>query len=71
MKIIWNNNNSQSSKLFEYSNFDKYVSSLIWSEQGDKLAVGNSFGTVEIYDINRKSIVTCFDNHKERVGVVA
>ena len=69
--LIWNNNNSQSSKLFEYSNFDKYVSSLIWSEQGEKLAVGNSLGTVEIYDINKWQKIIDFDNHKERVGVVA
>ena len=48
-----------------------YVSSLICSEQDDKLAVGNSWGAVEIYDVNRKELISSFNNHKERVGVVA
>ena len=69
--LIWNNNNSQSSKLFEYSSLDKYVSGLIWNEAGDKLAVGNSSGTVEIYDINRSELISSFNIHRERVGVVA
>ena len=70
---IFNNNNSQFSKLFEYGNHssNKYVSSLIWNESGDKLAVGNSDGYVEIYDINRNKIISSFNSHVERVGVVA
>jgi len=71
--LIFNNNNSQSSKLFEYGNhsLDKYVSSLIWNDAGDKLAVGNSEGCVEIYDINRAKKISSFNSHHERVGVVA
>lgn len=71
--LIFNNNNSQSSKLFEYASHssDKYVSSLIWNDTGDKLAVGNSEGCVEIYDINRSQKISSFNSHHERVGVVA
>ena len=81
--ILWNNNKTQSETLFTYDineenndnenneNNNKYVSSLIWSEDGDKLAVGNSFGFVEIYDINKKELITSFRDHLNRVGVVS
>jgi cell division cycle 20-like protein 1 (cofactor of APC complex) len=81
--ILWNNNKTQSETLFTYDineenndnenneNNNKYVSSLIWSEDGDRLAVGNSFGFVEIYDINKKELITSFKDHLNRVGVVS
>jgi len=80
--ILWNNNKTQSETLFTYDisrdnnnqnngNNNKYVSSLIWSEEGDKLAVGNSKGVVELYDINKKELIASFKGHSERVGVVS
>jgi cell division cycle 20-like protein 1 (cofactor of APC complex) len=80
--ILWNNNKTQSETLFTYDisrennnqnngNNNKYVSSLIWSEEGDKLAVGNSKGVVELYDINKKELISSFKGHSERVGVVS
>ena len=80
--ILWNNNKTQSETLFTYDisrennnqnngNNNKYVSSLIWSEEGDKLAVGNSKGIVELYDINKKELISSFKGHSERVGVVS
>ena len=79
--ILWNNNKTQSETLFTYEiqeqnnipneNNNKYVSSLIWSEDGDKLAVGNSFGLVEIYDINKKELISSYKGHAYRVGVVS
>ena len=81
--ILWNNNKTQSETLFSYDmteenndninneNNYKYVSSLIWSEDGDKLAIGNSYGFVEIYDINKKELITSFKDHMHRVGVVS
>ena len=79
--ILWNNNKTQSETLFTYDileqnntqneNNNKYVSSLIWSEDGDKLAVGNSFGLVELYDINKKELISSFKGHSYRVGVVS
>ena len=44
---------------------------LIWSNEGDKLAVGHSLGCVEIYDINKKKLVSNFSGHNGRVGVVS
>ena len=79
--ILWNNNKTQSEILFIYDNNEdennlennenKYVSSLIWSEDGDSLAVGNSYGEVEIYDINKKELISTFKGHSSRVGVVS
>ena len=79
--VLWNNNKTQSETLFAYdtiedennseNNENKYVSSLIWSEDGDRLAVGNSYGQVEIYDINQKELISTFKGHSSRVGVVS
>ena len=78
--ILWNNNKTQSEVLVNYpcrSNEDdeniveKYVSSLIWSNEGDKLAVGHSLGCVEIYDINKKKMISNYSGHSGRVGVVS
>ena len=78
--VLWNNNKTQSDTLFTYDNNDennlqnnevKYVSSLIWSEDGEKLAVGNSYGLVEIYDVNKKELISTFKGHSSRVGVVS
>ena len=80
--ILWNNNKTQSETLFSYDiieenaiqnneNMSKYVSSLIWSEDGDKLAVGNSYGLVELYDINKKELISSYKGHLNRVGVVS
>ena len=78
--VLWNNNKTQSETLFVYDNNDennlqnnenKYVSSLIWSEDGEQLAVGNSYGHVEIYDVNKKELISTFKGHSSRVGVVS
>ena len=78
--ILWNNNKTQSDTLFTYdnnnennlqNNENKYVSSLIWSEDGERLAVGNSYGLVEIYDVNKKELISTFKGHSSRVGVVS
>ena len=76
--ILWNNNKTQSETLLTYdpinnnaTNNEIYASSLIWSEDGEKLAVGNSCGQIELYDINKKEKICSFKGHSSRVGVVA
>ena len=78
--ILWNNNKTQSEILLNYpcenleeseNYIEKYVSSLIWSNEGDKLAVGHSLGCVEIYDVIKKKLITNFRGHTGRVGVVS
>ena len=71
---LYTTNQTQENILFTYNNnntIDKYVSSLIISQDGELLAVGNSEGFIEIYDINTQKIVTSFGGHDSRIGVVA
>jgi len=76
---LYTTNQTQENILFTYNNnlnsnsntIDKYVSSLIISQDGDLIAVGNSEGFIEIYDINMQKIVTSFGGHDSRIGVVA
>lgn len=84
--VLWSVNKTKSETLLSYdfenfSNFNmsqssnemgpKYVSSLIFSKTGDYLAVGNSKGFVELWDVNEKKMVTSFGGHSSRVGVVS
>ncbi len=81
--ILWNLNNSLSNQLFKYKPinlnnnqnneniYNIYASSLIFSENGEQLAVGNSCGYVELYDINKNSKICSFKGHSARVGVVS
>ena len=78
--VLWNNNKTQSEVLLNYpcgnleeseNVVEKYVSSLIWSNEGDKLAVGHSLGCVELYDINKKKLISNYSGHNGRVGVVS
>lgn len=48
---LWCANKTQCVKLLSYEG-EKYVSSVIWNPSGDKVAVGNSEGTVEVWDGN-------------------
>ena len=48
---LWCANKTQCVKLLGYEG-DKYVSSVIWNQEGTEVAVGNSEGTVEIWDGN-------------------
>lgn len=69
---LWCTNQTQESVLFSYQNTtEKYVSSVMWSQSGDHLAVGNSKGQVELYDVNAHKLINIFGGHDARVGVVA
>ena len=69
---LWCTNQTQESILCSYqSTSEKYVSSVMWSQSGDFLAVGNSKGQVEIYDVNSHKMNCVFGGHDARVGVVA
>lgn len=47
--FLWCANKTQRVKLLSYEG-EKYVSSVIWNQSGTEVAVGNSEGTVEIWD---------------------
>lgn len=47
--VLWCANKTQEVKLLSYTG-NKYVTSVMWSAAGTELAVGNSEGTIEIWD---------------------
>ena len=59
--FLWNISKTQYEILMKYStpnnNYlsQNYITSLIFSEDGEKIAVGNFYGYVELYDINKKN----------------
>ena len=73
--ILCNLNNTLSNQLFKYKNINLnnnqineninniYASSLIFSENDEQLDVGNSYGYVELYDINKNSKICLFKGH--------
>lgn len=54
-------------KLYETSQVSDYLCSVSFCED-NKLAFGNSFGQIKIYDINKKKRINTFDGHNGRVG---
>ena len=73
-----NNNNTQKEILFKYEqnnnnifNNKKYISSLTFSENGDILGVGNSYGQLELYDINTRQLICSFKGHSDRIGSIS
>jgi cell division cycle 20-like protein 1 (cofactor of APC complex) len=67
---LWCANKTQVVKLLSYEG-EKYVSSVIWNPNGTEVAVGNSDGMVEIWDVCKKKISRILEGHSARVGVVA
>ena len=68
---LWCMNQTSESILFTYDSPEKYVSSLIFSNDSSTLAVGTSEGTIELYDLNKNMQTCSFGSHTSRVGVVA
>jgi cell division cycle 20-like protein 1 (cofactor of APC complex) len=68
---LWCMNQTSESILFTYDSPEKYISSLIFSNDSSILAVGTSEGTIELYDLNKNMQISTFASHKSRVGVVA
>jgi len=68
---LWCMNQTSESILFTYDSPEKYVSSLIFSNDSSILAVGTSEGTIELYDLNKNKQISTFSSHSSRVGVVA
>jgi cell division cycle 20-like protein 1 (cofactor of APC complex) len=64
---LWHALSSRVNKLCEVSANDT-VSSLVWSQSSNQIAVGTSTGTVQIWDANKSKIVRCLTGHTARVG---
>jgi cell division cycle 20-like protein 1 (cofactor of APC complex) len=44
------------------------ISSVSWSGRGEILGVGDDFGIVRIYDVEKSKLIRTYSNHLERVG---
>lgn len=65
---LWCTNQTQESILCTYERTpQKYVSSVIWSESGDNLAVGTSQGQVEIYDGKKYIILLYYSQYTSTI----
>ncbi|CAG8627681.1 11247_t:CDS:2, partial [Paraglomus brasilianum] len=50
---------------------DEYISGLAWSQDGEYLAIGTSYGDTQIWDIEKGSKVRSMFGHSARVGVLS
>lgn len=68
--FVWSACNSKVTKLCEAPQ-NETVTSVSWSQSGNHIAVGNSLGEVEIYDIVKSKMLRKFGGHAGRVGSIA
>lgn len=64
---IWSACNSKVNKLCELPDND-IVCSVSWSQRGSHIAVGNSYGEVQIYDVAKQKLLRTFEGHTGRIG---
>lgn len=66
---IWESKNSSVNLLSSFE--DDYISSVHWTNDGNKLLVGTSSGKVNLFDVETSTTISTYGNHSERVGVLA
>ncbi|XP_023018286.2 cell division cycle 20 protein fzy [Leptinotarsa decemlineata] len=64
---LWNAGTGNIDQLLELEGND-YVCSLSWTQDGNCLAVGNTNGTVELWDCERAKKLRIMEGHSARVG---
>lgn len=74
---LWCANKTQVLNLVTYEG-EKYASSVMWNSKlininisGSHVAVGNSEGSVQIWDIQNRKLIRLLKGHTARVGVLA
>ncbi|PFX25778.1 Cell division cycle protein 20-like [Stylophora pistillata] len=66
----WNPSTGETQHLFQLDGED-YISSVNWIGQGNILAVGNSIGQVQLWDVVQAKCVRVMGGHAARVGSLA
>lgn len=66
MVYLWSATSSKVTKLCEYE--QEKICSVSWSEAGSHIAVGNSSGEVELFDMVKQRSIRVFEGHSSRVG---
>ena len=62
-----NNQTGTIEKLYEAFDCEE-VTSLSWDETGDTLAMGNVLGEILIWDIEKKTNISSFECHTNKIG---
>eukprot|EP00117_Sycon_ciliatum_P032649 scpid56579/ scgid25272/ Fizzy-related protein homolog; Cdh1/Hct1 homolog len=70
---LWNGLTGQVSKLLELARHraDNLVTAVSFNEEGDTLAVGNSSGAIELWDVNQTKLLRKISKHSSRVPSLA
>jgi len=65
---IWNAADGSIVQLCQREGEEEYVTSVSWIKQGNVLAVGDSEGTVQLWDVGTSKLVRSMAGHTDRVG---
>jgi cell division cycle protein 20 (cofactor of APC complex) len=65
---LWNASDSSIDALIEEDDPDNIITSVSWTQFGTHLAVGMNNHQVQIWDVQKKSMVRRFNTHNSRVG---
>lgn len=68
---IWNAADGSIVQLCQREDEEQYVSSVAWIAQGNVLAVGDSTGTTQLWDVATSKLVRSMPGHSDRVGSLA
>jgi len=65
---IWNAADGSIVQLCQREGEEEYVTSVSWIAQGNVLGVGNSDGTVQLWDVASSKLIRSMGGHTDRVG---
>ncbi|KAF4524758.1 hypothetical protein B566_EDAN016551 [Ephemera danica] len=68
---LWNESTGNIQQLMEIQDSENYVSSVAWIQEGNILAIGDTTGTVQLWDCNELKQVRTMRSHSGRVGAIS
>ncbi|OWA49915.1 Fizzy-related protein-like protein [Hypsibius exemplaris] len=68
---LWSANNSSVTRLCDFQLDNNAVTSVSWSERGDRVAVGTNKGNIQIWDTRSQERIQTLSHHTARVGALA
>ncbi len=64
---LWSGCSSEITRLYETTQINDYICSVSFCDD-HRIAVGNSQGQIQLFDIAKRKKVNCFEGHYGRVG---
>ncbi|KAF2360131.1 WD40 repeat [Trinorchestia longiramus] len=68
---LWSAYTSQVTRLCDLNTDGDSVTSVSWSDRGDRVAVGTHKGLVQVWDVSSNKRLSVLDGHSARVGALA